>query len=42
MLGRAAVINAVYERIERIGSSQRNGTYTHRRRKIKGKSVGGQ
>jgi hypothetical protein len=42
MLGRTAVINAVYERIEYIGSSQKGDTYIHRRRKIKDKSESGQ
>src|ERR1700693_6335049 len=37
LLGRAAVIRAEYERIERIGSSQRGDTYIHRRGKIKAK-----
>jgi hypothetical protein len=37
LLGRAAVIRAEYERIERIGSSQRGNTHIHRRRKIKAK-----
>jgi hypothetical protein len=39
MLGRVAVMSAVYERIERIGSSQRADAYIHPCRKIKDKSV---
>jgi hypothetical protein len=39
MLGRPAVINAVYECIKRIGSSQSGDSYIHRRRKIKDKSA---
>jgi hypothetical protein len=42
MLGRTAVIDAVFERIECIGSSQKGETYIHRRRKIKEKSESGQ
>ena len=38
MLGRTAVMDAVYERIACIGSSQKGETYIHRRRKIKEKS----
>jgi hypothetical protein len=37
MLGRTAVINAVYERIKRIVSSQWADTYINWRRKIKNK-----
>ena len=37
LLGRAAVIRAEYERIERIGSSKRGDTYIHQRGKIKAK-----
>jgi hypothetical protein len=39
MLGRTAVMNGVYGRIERMGSSQTAGTYIHQRRKIKDKSA---
>jgi hypothetical protein len=43
MLGwTAAVMNAVYERVACIGSSQKGETYIHRRRKIKEKSESGQ
>jgi hypothetical protein len=42
MLGRTAVMDAVYERIECIGSSQKGETYIRHRRKIKDKSESGQ
>jgi hypothetical protein len=38
MLGRTAVIDALYERIACIGSSQKGETYIQRRRKIREKS----
>jgi hypothetical protein len=41
MLGRTVVMDAVYERIACIGSSQKGESYIHRRRKIKEKSESG-